>query len=219
MPTARAGTASSPRWPRSPGVANERYARTDTAVTGQALKIVAAKPDAVLVAGSGTPAALPQKTLGARLPGKYYQTHGVANADFLRVGGADVDDTFPRRPRAGGRAAARQRTWCASRPRPTWRPTRRRARQGPGVDLRRARLGRRPADDGGPPAALKKAKPGTPEFRVELRDAIEQGEGSARRARHLQHVADRPPGPGPARLRGWSRSRTAPGNTSPDRTA
>lgn len=44
-------------------VANERYNRTDTSVTGQALKMVSAKPDAVLIAGSGTPAALPQKTL------------------------------------------------------------------------------------------------------------------------------------------------------------
>ena len=47
-------------------VANERYNRTDTSVTGQALKMVSAKPDAVLIAGSGTPAALPQKTLKER---------------------------------------------------------------------------------------------------------------------------------------------------------
>ena len=73
-------------------VANERFSRTDTAVTGQVLKIMAAKPDAVLVGGSGTPAALPQKTLKERgYAGKYYQTHGVANADFLRVGGKDVE--------------------------------------------------------------------------------------------------------------------------------
>ncbi len=76
-------------------VASERYARADTSVTGQVLKIMAAKPDAVLVAGSGTPAALPQKTLKERgYAGRYYQTHGVANADFLRVGGKDVDGTF-----------------------------------------------------------------------------------------------------------------------------
>src|SRR5262245_41625660 len=47
-------------------VANERYARTDTSVTGQVLKIVSAKPDAVLIGGSGTPAALPQKALKER---------------------------------------------------------------------------------------------------------------------------------------------------------
>ena len=76
-------------------VANERYARTDTSVTGQVLKIVAAKPDAVLVAGSGTPAVLPQRALKERgYTGKYYQTHGVANNDFLRVGGKDVEGTL-----------------------------------------------------------------------------------------------------------------------------
>lgn len=76
-------------------VANERYNRTDTSVTGQVLKLLAAKPDAVLVGGSGTPAALPQKSLKERgYTGKYYQTHGVANNDFLRVGGKDVEGTF-----------------------------------------------------------------------------------------------------------------------------
>ena len=76
-------------------VANERYNRTDTSVTGQVLKIMAAKPDAVLVGGSGTPAALPQKTLKERgYNGKYYQTHGVANNDFLRVCGKDCEGTF-----------------------------------------------------------------------------------------------------------------------------
>ena len=76
-------------------VANERYSRTDTAVTGQVLKLMAAKPDAILIAGSGTPAALPEKTLKERgYTGKIYQTHGVANNDFLRVGGKDVDGTL-----------------------------------------------------------------------------------------------------------------------------
>ena len=76
-------------------VASERYARTDTSVTGQVLKLVGAKPDAVLVAGSGTPAVLPQRTLKERgYAGKYYQTHGVANNDFLRVGGKDVEGTL-----------------------------------------------------------------------------------------------------------------------------
>ncbi len=76
-------------------VASERYNRTDTSVTGQVLKLIAARPDAVLVAGSGTPAALPQKSLKERgYAGKMYQTHGVANNDFLRVGGKDVEGTF-----------------------------------------------------------------------------------------------------------------------------
>jgi branched-chain amino acid transport system substrate-binding protein len=73
-------------------VANERYNRTDTSVTGQALKILAANPDAVLIVGSGTPAALPQVTLAERgYKGKVYQSHGAANRDFLRVGGKNVE--------------------------------------------------------------------------------------------------------------------------------
>ena len=76
-------------------VASERYARNDTSVLGQVLKLTAAKPDAVLIAGSGTPAALPAKTLKERgYTGRIYQTHGVANADFLRVGGKDMDGTW-----------------------------------------------------------------------------------------------------------------------------
>jgi branched-chain amino acid transport system substrate-binding protein len=73
-------------------VANERYARADTSVTGQVLKMMSANPDAVLIAGSGTPAALPARALKDRgYKGKVYQTHGVANNDFLRVCGKDCD--------------------------------------------------------------------------------------------------------------------------------
>jgi branched-chain amino acid transport system substrate-binding protein len=76
-------------------VASERYARTDTSVTGQILKIIAARPDAVLIGASGTPAVLPQRTLNERgYKGLIYQTHGVANPDFLRVGGKDVEGTL-----------------------------------------------------------------------------------------------------------------------------
>jgi branched-chain amino acid transport system substrate-binding protein len=71
-------------------VVEEKYNRNDPSVTGQVLKIIAAQPDAVLIAGAGTPAATPHKELVARgYKGKIYQTHGVANADFLRVVGAD----------------------------------------------------------------------------------------------------------------------------------
>lgn len=73
-------------------VATERYGRTDTSVTGQILRITAARPDAVLIGASGVPAVLPQRTLNERgFSGRVYQTHGVANADFLRVGGRDVE--------------------------------------------------------------------------------------------------------------------------------
>ncbi|MEM5327221.1 ABC transporter substrate-binding protein [Paraburkholderia sp. JHI2823] len=72
--------------------ASERYNRTDSSVTGQVLKLMSANPDAILIAGSGTPAALPATTLKERgYKGKIYQTHGVANNDFLRVCGKDCE--------------------------------------------------------------------------------------------------------------------------------
>lgn len=81
-------------------VANERFARTDTSVTGQILKLMAAKPDAILIAGAGTPAALPQRTLVERsYKGRIYQTHGIASTEFLKVGSKDVEGTlFPTGP-------------------------------------------------------------------------------------------------------------------------
>ncbi|MES2993640.1 MAG: ABC transporter substrate-binding protein, partial [Pseudomonadota bacterium] len=47
-------------------VATERFARSDTAVTGQALKLVSANPDAILIAASGSGAAMPHKGLVER---------------------------------------------------------------------------------------------------------------------------------------------------------
>ncbi|MBP6777219.1 MAG: ABC transporter substrate-binding protein, partial [Piscinibacter sp.] len=155
-------------------VANERYNRTDTSVTGQVLKIVAAKPDAVLVAASGTPAVLPQKTLKERgYAGKYYQTHGVANNDFLRVGGKDVDDTYLP---AGGVLVAAQL--------PADNPVRKSALDY--VAKYEAAYGKGSVSTFGAhawdagvlmaaavPVALKKAQPGTPAFRAALRDALE----------------------------------------------
>ncbi|NBU89442.1 MAG: ABC transporter substrate-binding protein [Betaproteobacteria bacterium] len=73
----------------------ERYARTDTSVTGQVLKLMAANPDAILIAASGTPAVLPAKTLKERgYKGQIYFTDGVVNNDFLRVGGKDIEGSF-----------------------------------------------------------------------------------------------------------------------------
>ncbi|MBN8937909.1 MAG: ABC transporter substrate-binding protein [Rhizobiales bacterium] len=69
-------------------VADERYARADTSVTGQTLKIIATRPDAVLVAGSGTGAALPQIALKERgFAGPIYHTHGAVTRDFIRIAG------------------------------------------------------------------------------------------------------------------------------------
>lgn len=73
-------------------VVDERYARADTSVTGQALKLVAAKPDAVLVAASGTAAALPQLALRERgYQGLIYQTHGAMTRDFIRIAGKSAE--------------------------------------------------------------------------------------------------------------------------------
>jgi branched-chain amino acid transport system substrate-binding protein len=73
----------------------ERYARSDTAVTGQVLKVLAANPDAVLIAASGTPAVLPARTLRERgYKGQIYFTDGVVNNDFLRVGGKDLEGAY-----------------------------------------------------------------------------------------------------------------------------
>jgi branched-chain amino acid transport system substrate-binding protein len=155
-------------------VANERYARTDTSVTGQVLKIVAAKPDAVLIAASGTPAVLPERALKERgYTGRYYQTHGVANNDFLRVGGKDVDGTFL--PSGPVLVAAQL---------PATHPVRKSALDY--VAKYESAYGKGSVSTFGAHAwdagllmqaaaaqALKKAQPGTPQFRAALRDALE----------------------------------------------
>jgi branched-chain amino acid transport system substrate-binding protein len=156
-------------------VAVERFARTDASVLAQVLKLGAAKPDAVLIAGSGTPAALPARTLKERnYTGKIYQTHGVANADFLRVGGKDMDGTFLP---AGPVLVAEQL--------PANHPVKKSAMayvaayeavHGKGST---STFGGHAWDAGllmaaAVPQALKKARPGTPEFRAALRDALEQ---------------------------------------------
>ncbi len=73
-------------------VSNERYARADTSVTGQILKIVSLKPDAVITGTSGTPGALPYLALAERgYKGQIYGMHALINPDFVRVGGASVE--------------------------------------------------------------------------------------------------------------------------------
>jgi branched-chain amino acid transport system substrate-binding protein len=155
-------------------VANERYNRADTSVTGQVLKVLAAKPDAVLVAGAGTPAALPQKTLKEKgYKGVFYQTHGVANNDFLRVCGKDCEGT--RLPTGPLLVAAQL---------PADNPLKKAALDYVGRYEAAHGKGSATAFGGyawdaglllqnAVPAALKKAKPGSKEFRVALRDALE----------------------------------------------
>ncbi len=71
---------------------NERYARTDTSVTGQVLKMMAAKPDAVLLGGAATQGALPPLALAERgYKGPLYGTPALLNTDFIRVGGKAVE--------------------------------------------------------------------------------------------------------------------------------
>ncbi|HNH23803.1 MAG TPA: ABC transporter substrate-binding protein, partial [Accumulibacter sp.] len=155
-------------------VANERFNRTDTSVTGQVLKILATKPDAVLVGGSGTPAALPQKSLKEKgYKGLMYQTHGVANADFLRVCGKDCEGTFLP---AGPVLVAAQL--------PDSNPVKKSAQEY--VSKYEAAYGKGSTSTFGAhvwdagrllenaiPVALKKASPGSKEFRKALRDALE----------------------------------------------
>ena len=155
-------------------IANERFNRTDTSVTGQALKIVSAKPDAVLIAGSGTPAVLPQRSLKeSGYAGTFYQTHGVANNDFLRVGGKDVEGTFLP---AGPVLVVAQL--------PASHPVKNSAQAY--VEKYEAAYGKGSVStfgahawdagklmEAGVAAALKKATPGTVEFRLALRDALE----------------------------------------------
>jgi branched-chain amino acid transport system substrate-binding protein len=72
-------------------VSNERYARSDQSVTGQVLKIIALHPDAVMNGGSGTPGALPFLALAdLGYKGGLYGQHGLINPDFLRVAGASA---------------------------------------------------------------------------------------------------------------------------------
>ncbi|MEW5781843.1 MAG: ABC transporter substrate-binding protein [Pseudomonadota bacterium] len=155
-------------------VANERYNRNDTSVTGQVLKIIAAKPDAVLIAGSGTPAALPQKTLKEKgYKGAYYQTHGVANKDFLRVCGKDCEGTLL--PAGPVLVAAQLPDSNPIKKVALDYVSRYEAAHGKGST---STFGAHAWDAGillanAVPVALKKAKPGTKEFKAALRDALE----------------------------------------------
>ena len=153
---------------------SERYARPDTSVTGQVLKMIASKPQAMLIAGAGTPAALPQKTLRERgWTGPIYQTHGVANADFLRVGGKDVEGTIL--PSGPILVASQLPDSNPIKAVATDYITRYDAAYGPGTVNN---FGAHAYDamlviKAAMPAALAAGKPGTPEFRAGLRDGIE----------------------------------------------
>jgi len=162
-------------------VAQERFQRTDASVVGQVLKAVAARPDAVLIAGAGTPAALPQKTLIERgYTGPIYQTHGIGTLEFLQIGGRDVEGTlFPTGP------------GVVARDLPAGHPVRQVAVEF--ADKYEARYGKDTLtqfagdawgawmllDSAARRALATGAGPGTEAFRKALRDALETTQGLA----------------------------------------
>ncbi|RKP43611.1 ABC transporter substrate-binding protein [Trinickia fusca] len=156
-------------------VATERFNRTDASVTGQVLRLMAAKPDAMLVAGAGTPAVLPQRTLVERgFKGPIYQTHGIATPEFVKLGGKDVEGTlFPTQPVVVARTL------------PADHPAKKAAlkfvedyekRYGPGTVTQFAgdAAGAYPRLDDAVTRALRRAQPGTEAFRVALREELEK---------------------------------------------
>src|SRR6185369_10311623 len=154
-------------------VDEERFARTDTSVTGQVLKLVAANPDAILVGASGTAAGLPQTTLRERgYKGLIYQTHGAASMDFIRIAGPAAEGVL-----------------MASGPvmDPEDQPDEAQTKK-PGLALNKAYEAKYGPNSRSQfaghsydaflvlervvPVALKKAKPGTQEFRDAIREAL-----------------------------------------------
>ena len=153
--------------------ANERFQRTDQSVIGQAAKIIAANPEVVLIGAAGGPTVLPHTTLVERgYKGQIYQTHGAATPDFARLGGKAVEGTIMAaslmlvldqmpdsnvsKKMATDYIAAYEKVY-GTKP---------------------ATFGANVYDAGlllqhAVPEAAKKAKPGTPEFRAALRDALE----------------------------------------------
>ena len=152
----------------------EGFARTDTSVTGQVLKIIASKPDAVLVVASGAPAAMPHNALVEKgYKGQIYQTHGAPSPAFLKIGGKNVE--------GGVIVAGPLIEWTQL---PDSHPSKKVGAEY--SKLYEAKFGAGSLSSFGGhmwdawqiaaraiPVALKKAKPGTAEFRSALRDAME----------------------------------------------
>ena len=155
-------------------VGAERFARSDTSVTGQALKLVGANPEAILVVASGSGAAMPEMGLVERgYKGKIYQTHAAATPDLMRIGGKNVEGTYV----VSGPAVIAEQL-------PESHPSKKVAidfvqkyekAYGPGS---RNQFAGHAYDmvivlEKILPGALKKARPGTPEFRAALKDGME----------------------------------------------
>jgi branched-chain amino acid transport system substrate-binding protein len=155
-------------------VVAERYNRTDQSVTGQTLRMIGAKPDAMLIAAVGGPAVLPQATLRDQgWKGPIYQTHAVATEDFIRLGRDKVEGTIL----AAGPMLVIDEI-------PDSNPTKKVAQNYIATYLKQfgsvpATFGANTWDSGlllerAIPGALKAGKPGTEAFRSALRDALEQ---------------------------------------------
>jgi branched-chain amino acid transport system substrate-binding protein len=155
-------------------VATERFQRTDTSVTPQALKLVSANPDAMLIVASGSGAAMPHKAVVERgFKGKIYQTHAAATMDLMRIGGKDVEGSFvvsgpamvgaqladshPSKKAAMDFLAGYEKAYGVGS-----------ANQFAGHSYDARLVLERII-----PMAKAKAKPGTPEFRAALKDALE----------------------------------------------
>jgi branched-chain amino acid transport system substrate-binding protein len=155
-------------------IATERFARSDTSVTAQALKLTAANPDAMLIVASGSGAAMPHMAVVERgFKGKIFQTHAAASRDLMRIGGKSVEGAYV----VSGPAVIAEQL-------PDSHPSKKVAidfvqqyEKTYGAGSRNQFAGH--AYDAElvlekiVPMALKKAKPGTKEFRAALRDALE----------------------------------------------
>ncbi len=152
----------------------ERFARSDTSVTGQALKLVSANPDAILVVASGSGAAMPEKGLVERgYKGKIYQTHAAVTRDLMRIGGKDVEGTYV----VSGPAVIAEQL-------PESHPSKKlsidfvqKYEKAYGAGSRNQFAGHAydmlVVLEKVLPGALKKAKPGTKEFRAAIKDGME----------------------------------------------
>src|ERR1700678_994790 len=154
-------------------VDEERFARPDTSVAGQVLKLAAANPDAILVGASGTAAALPQTALRERgYTGLIYQTHGAASMDFIRIAGPAAEGVIMAsgpvmNPEGQPDSALTKKPGLALNTayEAKYAPNSRSQFAGHSYDafkvLERVI-----------PVALKTAKPGTPEFHEAIRQAL-----------------------------------------------
>jgi branched-chain amino acid transport system substrate-binding protein len=152
---------------------NERYARTDTSVTPQAIKVIATQPEALLDGGSATQAALPlleMRKLGFK--GNFYGTPALLNRDFVRIGGKAAE---------GVQVSAGPVIVTSQLPDSHFSK-----KIGTAFHEAFEKVNNSPADDGfsgysfdgwlifvnAAKVALKTAKPGTPEFHEALMQAI-----------------------------------------------